>query len=380
MLTTYFHILQACWKIYGVSWTLLQWLIGVPVFLGFTRCTLLLDNLFFPQYRQQPIDNPVFIIGNPRSGTSFLHRLLTQTEEYAAFQTWHLLFPSLTARAFIKPIINWLIRTNRTTIMPEESGHGLYLNGIEHDEFLFLYRLDTQFLLLLSPLAFDDREYPELRFHDRQSSARRHASVKFYKACLQRHLYYTGTSRAIAQAHYSTHRIKTLLDVFPDAKFIYILRSPHETIPSHLSLDRIALQNKAGIEQISPQILKRYYHRRYRYDIDLYRYFHMLNERQEITQRNTKIVQYGELRSSLQTVFDSIIKFADLSPSNRLKALVSDRAESQKHYQRKHRVNQLDEFGLISEQISTDFSFIFDNYDFTIDLVIGFTDKQLKHS
>ena len=140
MFKIYIQILKSCWNTYGVSLELLRWVVVIPIFLGFTRFTLWLDNVFFPQYRKQAIDRPVFIIGNPRSGTSFLHRLLTETQEYAAFETWHLLFPSLTVRAVLKPIINWLIRTNRTTIMPEESGHGLFLNGVEHDEFLFMYR------------------------------------------------------------------------------------------------------------------------------------------------------------------------------------------------------------------------------------------------
>ena len=37
--------------------------------------TLGLDYVFYPSHRKQPIDRPIFIIGNPRSGTTFLHRL-----------------------------------------------------------------------------------------------------------------------------------------------------------------------------------------------------------------------------------------------------------------------------------------------------------------
>jgi hypothetical protein len=41
-----------------------------------SSATMGLDRVFFRGYRKQPIDRPIFIVGNPRSGTTFLHRLL----------------------------------------------------------------------------------------------------------------------------------------------------------------------------------------------------------------------------------------------------------------------------------------------------------------
>ena len=35
-----------------------------------------LDEIFYPAYRQQVVKKPLFIVGNPRSGTTFLHELL----------------------------------------------------------------------------------------------------------------------------------------------------------------------------------------------------------------------------------------------------------------------------------------------------------------
>ena len=44
--------------------------------------TLGLDHVFYPRHRKQAIDRPIFIIGNPRSGTTFLHRLLTRSRRH----------------------------------------------------------------------------------------------------------------------------------------------------------------------------------------------------------------------------------------------------------------------------------------------------------
>jgi len=48
------------------------------------------------------IENPVFIIGHPRSGTTFLHSILTPTEEFLIFKDWELNHPSLTMRKILK--------------------------------------------------------------------------------------------------------------------------------------------------------------------------------------------------------------------------------------------------------------------------------------
>jgi hypothetical protein len=40
-----------------------------------------LDKVFFPRYRKTQIKNPVFIVGNARSGTTLFQRLLSADED-----------------------------------------------------------------------------------------------------------------------------------------------------------------------------------------------------------------------------------------------------------------------------------------------------------
>src|ERR1700753_1491001 len=61
--------------------------------------TLALDYVFYPGHRKQPIDRPIFIIGNPRSGTTFLHRLLLGAGDMAGLGLWGVLFSAIPARA-----------------------------------------------------------------------------------------------------------------------------------------------------------------------------------------------------------------------------------------------------------------------------------------
>ena len=364
MLQIYWQILISAWETFGIGIIFLRWLILLPLFLLFTHFTLWLDNIFFPQYHKAEIINPVFIIGNPRSGTSFLHNALTQTEDFVSFKTWEIFFPSLTARVLVKPIINFLIHHDLTQIMPESSGHGLYLDRVEHDEFLFIHKLDTQFLLLLSPLGFSDREYPELRLHDRQPDARRYSSVNFFKECLKRQICYTGKQQAIAHVHFSTCRIKTLLETFPDAKFIYLIRSPQETIPSHLTLEYNTLKNQKRLDGVPKNKLKRYFGRRYQYDIELYNYFYQLQKEKNRSIKNVIILHYKQLCTDLEISFEQIKKFTKVQPSSKLRLAIEEQAAKQKRYHRQHKIIGLEQFDLSREQIANDFSFVFKEYNF----------------
>ena len=362
MLQIYYRILISAWKTFGLGLIFCRWLLLLPLFSLFTHFTLFLDLIFFPQYRKVEIKKPVFIIGHPRSGTTFLHHLLTQAGDYATFNTWHIGLPSLTARFLLKPIINYLIQKDRSTIIPDRVGHKVALNRVEEEEFLFLHKLDTQFVITLSPLAFDDQEYSELRLHDKQPESRRKNSVKFFKGCLQRQIYYTGKHQVVAQIHYSTHRIKTLIEAFPDAKFIYLVRAPYETIPSHFSLNWNLFDYRWGLKNIAPERLKQYYERRYRYNIEIYRYFYELQKKQEITEDNVMVLPYEQLRANLYGAFEKVVAFTEIEISENLCQAIENQVQDQKNYKRKHKVMELDMFGLTKEQIAKDLSFVFEEY------------------
>src|SRR5512138_833435 len=59
-----------------------------------------LDDILFPGYKTQPIEKPLFILGNLRSGSTFLHRLLSRdTETFTSLTIWDIfLTPSVTQK------------------------------------------------------------------------------------------------------------------------------------------------------------------------------------------------------------------------------------------------------------------------------------------
>ena len=77
-----------------------------PPFALITGLSLLLDNVFFRGYRQVEVTDPVFIAGNFRSGTTFLHRLIARDRDrFCTMPMWEVLFaPSILQRWVVQAL------------------------------------------------------------------------------------------------------------------------------------------------------------------------------------------------------------------------------------------------------------------------------------
>ncbi|MEZ4602843.1 MAG: sulfotransferase [Desulfobacterales bacterium] len=243
-------------------------------------------------------------------------------------------------------------------LIPEEAGHQIALDSVEEDEMLFLHNHDTQFAIIGTHLGFAEKDYRSFRFHDHQPVAKRLKSVRFLKTVFQRHIYYTGRSQIFAQTHFSTHRIKTLLEVFPDAKFIYMHRMPEDTLPSYLSLNYHTLDILWGMHRFSEKQKATFYRRRYAASLELYRYFYDLWHNQEIDRSKVLIVDYKKLRNELIPMFERLSR-SPIQPSDDLRVAVEKQAQKQKSYQRKHRVSTLADFGIDKDQMRKRFAFLY---------------------
>src|SRR5947208_2010690 len=81
---------------------LVRLLVTVPLVATFHALCFLLDPLLFPRLRKTRIETPVFIIGHARSGTTLLHRLMSEDRErFSIFMYYELFFPSLLQKKVI---------------------------------------------------------------------------------------------------------------------------------------------------------------------------------------------------------------------------------------------------------------------------------------
>ncbi len=79
----YMYGIRVCWQMFGLSRDFMRCMGTIMMFFTLyviKTITLSLDAIFFPGFKNVEIKQPVFIIGHPRSGTTFMHKLFTQTD------------------------------------------------------------------------------------------------------------------------------------------------------------------------------------------------------------------------------------------------------------------------------------------------------------
>ncbi len=216
-----------------------------PAWTVFTWLCFGLDDLLFPGHKTQPVERPLFILGNFRSGSTFLHRLLSRdTSNFTSLRTWDIFItPSITQRKisqFFDRIDNFFgahLKRFLLNIDQRSLGqvriHRISLFEPEEDENILLHAWSTYFVAVLFPFL---DELPPYQFFDEKIPAEeRQRIMAFYKSMVQRHLYATGAKHFVSKNPAFSAKIETLLDAFPDANIIYLARNPLDMLPSTIS-------------------------------------------------------------------------------------------------------------------------------------------------
>ncbi len=220
----FFAILTVCWTIGSI-----------------------LDRVFFPSLRYSKVKAPLFIIGNPRSGTTHLHYLLSLDEErFFYVRLWQTLFPAVTQQRLISTLCTidrvlfratgkWLFSNLESWAFRGWDGiHKVRLDRPEECVAVWCLACNTPSAYLLMP--FID-QLPEVKYVDRLSQRSQQRLMNFYHEVLNRQLYVSGGNRTyLGKNVFHTGRLKALLEEFPEARFVHLVRHPYEEIPSMVSM------------------------------------------------------------------------------------------------------------------------------------------------
>jgi hypothetical protein len=209
------------------------------------RIAYILDNIFFPESQRQEIKTPIFIVGNFRSGTTFLHRLLTKDKAATSLTIWEIyLAPSIVGRKLLR----WGMRLNYMIgnpaklmialfdrIVAEHSYlHEIGLNEPEEDGQVLFHIWSSYDLLPLFPFPKLINDYI---YYDQQMPAEeRERDMRYYHEVLKKHVFAHDGKRFISKNPSYSPKVRTLHRKFPDAKFINLVRNPLQVIPSSISL------------------------------------------------------------------------------------------------------------------------------------------------
>lgn len=334
-----------------------------------SSATMASDRVLAPGYRAQPIDRPIFIIGNPRSGTTFLHRLLLGAGDLAAFELWEMLFPSITARKLLGRVVPRFDRLSPARYHPSDI-HDTNLRGIETDDALWFFRtLDGPFAWAYF-LAWQDtwgsalcrRELGAEGVADRDKER----FFAYHEQCWRRNLAHKRASRVLAKTSMLTFRLDELLKRYPDCKLVYIIRDPVEVIPSGMSLISGVLDNAYDAwGHTTKADQERWVENLYQASCEMLRRFHRAYTSGEIPEGNLLVVRYTDLLANLEQTIGQILEFAELEPGAAFTEEVRAQAERQRSHTSRHR-HSPEKFALDPERIRRDLAFVYDTFGLPI--------------
>jgi len=211
----------------------------------YIRIGYALDPVFFPEYKKQEPQDPIFIIGNYRSGSTFFHRLLLRDNNFTCLKAWEIYFaPALTHRKLIRLILQGskLIGSPVQKIiaafdrMMNDIYHmhktGLYTH--EQDSQLFYHTWSSYNIFAIFPFPELARRY--IYYDQAVPIEERKKQFGYYREVLHRHLYKNSGKQYLAKNPDFSPAIETIMEVFPNAKFLNLVRPPEQMIPSSINL------------------------------------------------------------------------------------------------------------------------------------------------
>lgn len=176
-------------------------------------------------------DDPIFIIGHWRSGTTLLHELLVQDPRHSFPSTYACFAPNhfvLTGRV-LPPILNVIMPMRRPMDnMPVGWDHP------QEDEFaLCNMGLPSPYLSMAFPnQPPHDREYLTLDGVPPADLARWKERLFWFLKCVT----VTRPGRIVLKSPPHTGRVRVLLELFPKARFVHICRDPVVLFASTVNL------------------------------------------------------------------------------------------------------------------------------------------------
>ncbi|HIQ22719.1 MAG TPA: sulfotransferase [Planctomycetes bacterium] len=171
--------------------------------------------------------DPVFIIGHWRTGTTMLHELLALDPGHRPPTTYESLVPNhflLTGDWLPRRL--WFVLPRRR---PMDNMRMSFDRPQEDEAALCLRGTPSPF----ATVAFPNRPTQYARYGDLESltSHQRTRWQRDFRRYLQE-LLFRRPGRLVLKSPQHTFRLKTLVQMFPDALFIYMVRNPYVVFPS----------------------------------------------------------------------------------------------------------------------------------------------------
>lgn len=228
------------------------------------------EDARYKQISDKPLDmDPVFILGHWRSGTTFVHNVFACDKHFGYTTTYQTVFPHLVlwGQPFFKKNMAALMPSHRPTDNME-----LQVDLPQEEEFALSNMMPYTFYnFWFFPerwMEYCDRFLTFEKITEEERAEFKNIFMRLVKTSLAN----TGGTQYLSKNPPHTGRVKTLVEMFPNAKFIYLKRNPYTVFESTRSfftntIQPLKLQDISN-EQIVANIVETYKRLYDRYEAD----------------------------------------------------------------------------------------------------------------
>jgi hypothetical protein len=328
----------------------------------------LLDEILFPDHRSVGIPQPIFVIGNPRSGTTILHRVLARDQQrFFCFRMWEIIFPSILQKKIVSSIgkfdrltgshlRQFMLRWEAKRFQKLRPAHKMGLLLPEEDDKLLAHILAAADLAFFFPYGGFEKL---ARFDVAVDLKEQRRIMDFYLQCVRRQAYFKGGRRTLlSKTPYSSGKVQNLLRCFPDCKIIYLVRNPLQVVPSAISVARVIIRSAFGTEPQADLDEHIYEALKFYYSYPLQRLARLPEDR-------FVVVNYEDLIRQPRQVVERIYERFGLPLKPDYKQLLDQEVASMRQYKSRHRYS-LDQCSVTRERIVSDLGPIFERFEFDV--------------
>jgi hypothetical protein len=230
---------------------------------------------------------PIFVIGFWRSGTTLLHSMLCQDKRAGYVTTFQGVFPNLvlTQKKWLKEFTNTILPKNRPF-----DGYSMDMDFPQEEDFAMMsLQPRSIYKMFYFPKDYNEIYKKELNFEVLPETERKRWEKK-YLSLVHKAMKNTGGVRFISKNPCNIFRIKTLMQLYPDARFIFIYRNPYSVVES---LYRFANEVLPGseLQHLEGGIPREYFARLYKDALHEY-----MNVRETIKPGNLIEIRYEDFK------------------------------------------------------------------------------------
>lgn len=333
---------------------------------GSVRLGRALDDVLFPSYRTRTLGEPIFIVAAPRSGTTFLHRLMSLDDSFTHLKLYHTILPSVSIIRLIHALerldervggpLRWAVRKLEGLTFDGWDGiHKLGFSRAEEDEGLFVLTLLSPGLYLL--LHELDAAH-EAGFVDTLPDPVRERLARYYRDSVQRIFEAERTDgQLLDKSVLMAGRLDTMRNAFPEARYIHLVRHPYKSIPSFVSMFR------AAWEAVSPSLPEdgAPSRRLAMLAIDYYKRMH--HARSELGPAQMTTIRFDELIDAPEATLERIYAWLGRPLTDDLRSQVQEELARPDKHKSSHTYS-LEQYGISKSFVARELREVFETYGF----------------